>query len=70
MELDLFILTMMEKELKKIVNYVIKKDILILLLLLAQNVILEDVFGLLMEKEEFQKIVMDAKEKDFMKDKN
>jgi hypothetical protein len=54
---------MMEEELPNLVNYVIKKDTLILWQILVHIVIILGEHGLLLINEEFQVIVKIAKEK-------
>ena len=58
-----FMMLMMEEELPNLVNYVIKKDTLILWQILVHTVIILGEHGLLLIKEEFQVIVKIAKEK-------
>jgi len=58
-----FMMLMMEEELPNLVNYVIKKDTLILWQILVHIVIILGEHGLLLIKEEFQVIVKIAKEK-------
>jgi len=58
-----FMMLMMEEEFLILVNYVIKKDTLILWQILVHIVIILGEHGLLLIKEEFQVIVKIAKEK-------
>ena len=58
-----FMMLMMEEELPNLVNYVIKKDTLILWQILVHIVIILGEHGHLLIKEEFQVIVKIAKEK-------
>jgi hypothetical protein len=58
-----FMMLMMEEELPNLVNYVIKKDILILWQILVHIVIILGELGHLQIREEFQVIVNNAKEK-------
>ena len=65
-----FMMLMMEEELPNLVNYVIKKDTLILWQILVHIVIILGEHGLLLIKEEFQVIVKIAKEKVLCLEKN
>jgi len=58
-----FMMLTMEEELPNLVNYVIKKDILILWQILVHIVIILGELGHLLIREEFQVIVNNAKEK-------
>jgi len=58
-----FMMLTMEEELPNLVNYVIKKDILILWQILVHIVIILGELGHLQIREEFQVIVNNAKEK-------
>ncbi len=65
--MEKYILTIKKvKELLKNVNFVKQKDILILRLFLALNVIVEEEYGLSKENVEYQRLVMDVKEKDII----
>ena len=65
-----FMMLMMEEELPNLVNYVIKKDTLILWQILVHIVIILGEHGHLLIKEEFQVIVKIAKEKVLCLEKN
>ena len=65
-----FMMLMMEEEFLILVNYVIKKDTLILWQILVHIVIILGEHGLLLIKEEFQVIVKIAKEKVLCLEKN
>jgi len=65
-----FMMLMMEEEFLILVNYVIKKDTLILWQILVHIVIILGEHGHLLIKEEFQVIVKIAKEKVLCLEKN
>jgi hypothetical protein len=64
MEQIKFMIRMMEEDFRKIVNYATKKDILILKLLLALNVITLEENGHFQIREVFPVIAKDVMEKD------
>ena len=70
MEQIKYMIMMMERDLQTIVNYVIKKDILILRLLIVHIVIILVEYGLLKIKEVFQMIAKIVMEKVIFQERN